>query len=284
MNSEQLKKLAAEKAVEEIKSGMILGLGTGSTVHYALEAISNKIKNGELKEIVGVATSVDTEIKAAKFGIPITTLNELYGKYDPPSAERGTDESTKFEVRSTKEELRSAVGGTNYDLQNSEFEIPNRKPQIVNPKLVDLTIDGADEVDKNLNLIKGGGGALLREKVVAQASKKVLIIVDESKLSTKLGEKFFVPVEVLQYSVNVEKKFLETLGAKVTMRKNENGENFITDENNFILDANFGAINDAGELNEILNDRAGIAAHGLFVNLCDEVFSAGKEGVRVLKK
>ncbi|MBI1936503.1 MAG: ribose 5-phosphate isomerase A [Ignavibacteriales bacterium] len=252
MNSEQLKKLAAEKAVEEIKSGMILGLGTGSTVHFALDEISNKIKNGELKEIVCVATSIHTEEKAKRLGIPLTTLNKLYGSYDPPKAERST--------------------------------IRRRRTKIHHPKLIDLTIDGADEVDNDLNLIKGGGGALLREKVVAQASKKVLIIVDESKLSNKLGEKFFVPVEVLQYSVNAEKKFLESFGAKVTIRKNESAESFITDENNFILDANFGMINNVEELNKILNDRAGIAAHGLFVNLCDEVFCADAEGVKVLKK
>lgn len=255
MNSEQLKKLAAEKAVEEIKSGMIVGLGTGSTVHYALEAISNKIKNGGLKEIVGIATSVNTEEKAKSLGIPTTTLNETYEKYDPPSAERST-----------------------------KYELENPVSSIQHPELIDLTIDGADEVDVDLNLIKGGGGALLREKVIAQASKKVLIIVDESKLSNKLGEKFFVPVEVLQYSLSAEKIFLESLGAKVAIRKNESGENFITDENNFILDANFGVINDAEELNEILNDRAGIAAHGLFVNLCDEVFCAYDDGVKVLLK
>lgn len=272
MSSEQLKKLAAEKAVEEIKSGMIVGLGTGSTVHYALEAISNKIKNGGLKEIVGIATSVNTEEKAKRLGIPTIALNELYGRYE--------EGSTKYEVRGTNDEL----GFTNYDLSNSEFEIQNRKSNIVNTKLIDLTIDGADEIDKDLNLIKGGGGALLREKVIAQASKKVLIIVDESKLSNKLGEKFFVPVEVLQYSLNAEKIFLESLGAKVTIRKNESGGNFVTDENNFILDANFGVINDAEELNEILNDRAGIAAHGLFVNLCDEVFCAYKDGVKVHAK
>lgn len=251
MSSEQLKKLAAEKAVEEIKSGMIVGLGTGSTVHYALEAISNKIKNGGLKEIVGIATSLNTEEKAKRLGIPTITLNELYGRY---------------EGRRTKDELENPVSS------------------IQHPELIDLTIDGADEIDKDLNLIKGGGGALLREKVIAQASKKVLIIVDESKLSNKLGEKFFVPVEVLQYSLNAEKIFLESLGARVTIRKNQSGENFITDENNFILDANFGVINDVEELNEILNDRAGIVAHGLFVNLCDEVFCADVEGVKVLSK
>jgi len=281
MNSEQLKKLAAEKAVEEIKSGMILGLGTGSTVHFALDEISNKIKNGELKEIVCVATSIHTEEKAKRLGIPLTTLNKLYGSYEV--RETSTIRRRRNEVRSTNS--KSDIEHPASSIQSAEGGQVSSLPKADKyPKLLDLTIDGADEVDNDLNLIKGGGGALLREKVVAQASKKVLIIVDESKLSNKLGEKFFVPVEVLQYSVNAEKFFLEALGAKVTIRKNESAESFITDENNFILDANFGMINDVEELNKILNDRAGIAAHGLFVNLCDEVFCANAEGVKVLKK
>ena len=125
MDIDQLKKQAAEKAVEEIKDGMIIGLGSGSTLFFALKKISEKLKSGELKNIFGVPSSIDTEKKAIQLGIPLKTLNET--------------------------------------------------------PIIDLTIDGADEVDLQLNVIKGGGGMLLREKIVAQASKKLIIIVDESK-------------------------------------------------------------------------------------------------------
>lgn len=135
----QLKQKAAEKAVDYVKSGMIVGLGTGSTAIFAIRKIGQMLKSGELKNILGIPTSVAAETEAIKVGIPIVSLE----KYP----------------------------------------------------IIDITIDGADEVDDNLNLIKGGGGAHLREKVVAQASKKLIIVCDFSKISHKLGEKFYVPIE-----------------------------------------------------------------------------------------
>jgi ribose 5-phosphate isomerase A len=227
MNIDQLKKQAAEKAVEDIKDGMIVGLGSGSTVFYALEKISEKLKSGELKNIIGISSSTDTEKKAVQFGIPLTTFND-------------------------------------------------------NP-IIDLTIDGADEADPELNLIKGGGGALLREKIIAQASKKLIIIIDETKLSDKLGEKWAVPIEVLQFAMNSEKLFLESLGAKISLRK-KNGETFITDEGNIIIDANFGVIEDVKKLTDLINQRAGIVEHGIFAGMTDKIIYAGRNGEIVVIK
>jgi ribose 5-phosphate isomerase A len=227
MNIDQLKKQAAEKAVEDIKDGMIVGLGSGSTVFYALEKISEKLKSGELKNIIGISSSTDTEKKAVQFGIPLTIFND-------------------------------------------------------NP-IIDLTIDGADEADPELNLIKGGGGALLREKIIAQASKKLIIIIDETKLSDKLGEKWAVPIEVLQFAMNSEKLFLESLGAKISLRK-KNGETFITDEGNIIFDANFGVIEDVKKLTCLINQRAGIVEHGIFIGMTDKIICAKRNGEIVVIK
>lgn len=215
MTLEEQKKRAAEKAVDYIKSGMIVGLGTGSTVKYALEKIAKLIEEGKLKDIVGIPTSKQTEERAIELGIPVGTLN-------------------KYPV-------------------------------------IDLTIDGADEVDDEMNLIKGGGGALLREKIIAQASDKLIIVIDPNKRSKKLGEKFFVPIEVLQFAEEAERKFLESLGAFVTKRLNNDGHHFITDENNVILDCKFGVLENPKETASILNERAGIVEHGIFINLADEI-------------
>lgn len=228
LDKNELKRIAAEKAVDYIKDGMVLGLGTGSTVLFALQKLSILIREGKLKNIVGIPTSKQTEVQARELSIPLTTLSE-------------------------------------------------------NPS-IDLTIDGADEVDKDLNLIKGGGGALLREKIVAQATNKNIIIVDESKLSDKLGDKWPVPVEVIPFAVESEREFLTLLGSKVTLRINKNEKSFITDENNLILDCNFGRINNPNSLSEKLNDRAGIVEHGLFINIADLVISASENEIVELKK
>jgi len=228
MDINELKKIAAEKAVEEILPGMIIGLGSGSTFQFALERISERIKNGELKNIVGIPSSSNTEREAIRLGIPLTTLN-------------------------------------------SQFTI-------------DLTIDGADEYDDELNLIKGGGGALLHEKILAQASRRLIIVTDESKYSKHIGIKWPVPIEVFKFSSGSEKNFLESINSKVELRKNPDGSNYITDENNFILDAKFGEIKNVQELSSILNDRAGIAGHGLFVGLADKVICAMNNGEIIIRK
>ena len=144
--------------------------------------------------------------------------------------------------------------------------------------VVDLTIDGADEVDPELHLIKGYGGALLREKVVAQATRREVIVVDASKPSPRLGTRCHVPVEVIRFAHRSEQDFLESLGATVALRADGAGP-FVTDEGNWILDADFGPIADVPRLAARLQERAGIVEHGLFVGLTADVLIAGDGGV-----
>ena len=227
MKIDELKKKAAEQAVEYVKSGMVVGLGTGSTTKFAIHKIAELSKNGSIKNIVCIPTSNDTEILASELNIPLTDFSH-HSK-------------------------------------------------------IDITIDGADEVDNNLNLIKGGGGALLREKIVAQATEREIIIVDESKLSLRLGEKWALPIEVIKFAVDLEKEFLESIGGNPILRM-KNGEPFITDEGNYILDTNFGVIKNPESLAEQLNSRAGIVEHGLFIGLAAMVIAAKNDGVEVIKK
>ncbi len=134
---------------------------------------------------------------------------------------------------------------------------------------IDLTIDGADEIDPDLNLIKGGGGALLREKIVAQASRRVVIVADDSKLHERLGH-VKLPVEVLRFGVNSHRRFLESLGARVELRVGSDGEEFVTESGNVILDCVFQqGIESPSNLARALEARAGIAEHGLFLDLAD---------------
>jgi len=227
-DQDKLKHKAAEEAVKHIESGMVLGFGTGSTFNHVLSILSEKLKTGELENIIGVPSSEKTFTLAEKLNIPCETLAEY------PS--------------------------------------------------LDLTIDGADEVDNKLNLIKGGGGALLREKIIAQASKKYIIIVDESKLSENLGEKWAVPIETIKIALEVETNYLQSLGAEVKLRMNKDNEPFITDEGNYILDANFGRIRNPKKLAKKLNKRAGIVEHGLFLGMADLVIVASDKGIRSLVK
>ena len=226
---EELKKQAAHKAVEEIQSGMVVGLGTGSTVFYALQKISELIKTGKLENIVGIPSSKQTEKIANELEIPLTTFEEH--------------------------------------------------------KTIDVTIDGADEVDKYLNLIKGGGGALLHEKVLAQASKKLVIVVDESKLSSKLGTRWAVPIEVIKFAYPLEIKFLKTLAGEPELRMYENLEEpLLTDEGNYIIDTNFGVIGNPLELASKLESRAGIVEHGLFLRMASKIIVAGEDGIKIMEK
>jgi ribose 5-phosphate isomerase A len=148
------------------------------------------------------------------------------------------------------------------------------------PRDLDLTIDGADEVDPALNLIKGGGGALTREKIVAQASRRVVIVVDETKLSPQLGTHWALPVEVLSFGWRSQVRYLESLGARVALRHNSDGAPFLTDSANLILDCQFGPIRDLNGLAARLSGRAGIIEHGLFLGLATDLIVAGKNGVR----
>jgi ribose 5-phosphate isomerase A len=149
---------------------------------------------------------------------------------------------------------------------------------------IDLTFDGADEVDPALNLIKGGGGALLREKIVAQASRREIIIVDESKLSPALGTHWAVPVEVIPFGWRTQAAYLESLGAQPRLRLHADGAPFRTDQGNFILDGQFGPISDPISLGARLDARTGIVAHGLFLGLAHDVIVAGTAGIRHLKR
>lgn len=149
---------------------------------------------------------------------------------------------------------------------------------------LDINIDGADEVDPELNLIKGGGGALLREKIVAQSSKKNIVVVDESKLSDKLGMKFSLPVEVFRFAVNTSKAFIESLNVEVELRKNPDGTVFTTDQDNYILDCNFGPITDLQALSDQLNSRSGIVEHGLFLGTTSDLIIGTEQGIKHISK
>jgi ribose 5-phosphate isomerase A len=148
------------------------------------------------------------------------------------------------------------------------------------PSDLDVTIDGADEVDPEMNLIKGGGGALLREKIVAQASRREIIVVDESKLSARLGTREPLPVEVIPFGWRSQARYLESLGATCVTRSNPDGTPFMTDSGNIILDCHFGPISDVRQLAGALGTRAGIVEHGLFIRLATDLIVAGAGGIR----
>jgi ribose 5-phosphate isomerase A len=219
------KQQAADRAVEYVQSGMVVGLGAGSTALFATRRIGQLLREGRLRDIVGVPCSSVIEAEARSLGIPITQ--------DPPGE-------------------------------------------------VDLTIDGADEVDPDLNLIKGGGGALLHEKIVAQASLREIIIVDESKLSPVLGTHWPLPVEVIPFGWRSQRRFLESLGARVSVRQQRDGALFKSDQGNLIVDCAFGPVPQPAELAAQLDARAGIVEHGLFIGMATEVIVAGANGIQHL--
>lgn len=221
----QKKRLAAEEAVAFVRDGMTVGLGTGSTVQFALDAIANRIRTEGLK-IIGIPTSVRTDLESKRLGIPVSTLDEH------PS--------------------------------------------------VDLTIDGADEIDPRLNLIKGGGGALVREKVVATSSTDVIIIADDTKLVVRLGTTFPCPVEFLPFARPLVERGLRALGATPTLRKNKEGSTYVTDNGNWIYDARFRSIPDPAKFEREITLIAGVVDCGIFTGLADLAFIGGPDGVRRL--
>ncbi|MFH1609074.1 MAG: ribose-5-phosphate isomerase RpiA [Candidatus Bipolaricaulota bacterium] len=227
MDVEGLKRQAAERAVELVRPGMVIGLGHGTTAHYALVRIADLLRSGALRDIRGVPCSSQVEAEARALGIPLATLDEH--------------------------------------------------------SVLDLTIDGADEVDPDLNLIKGGGGALLREKIVAQASRREAIVVDEGKLSPALGTRCALPVEIIPFGWKAQLRYLESLGSRATLRVGD-GAPFRTDQGNFVLDCQFGPIPDPYALARELAGRAGVVAHGLFLDLATDLFVAGPDGVRHLRR
>ncbi len=222
-STQSLKQKAGSAAVDFVQSGMVVGLGTGSTAIWAVRRLAEMIHSKKLGDIVAVPTSAATEAEARKLKISLTSLEAH------PS--------------------------------------------------VDLAIDGADEVDPDLNLIKGAGGALLREKIVAQAAKRLIIAVDESKLSSRLGEQRAVPVEVIPFGWKSQQKFIEDLGAVVRLRTGPDEIIFMTDQHNYILDCRFGPMGNAVDLAQRLKNRTGIVEHGLFLNMVTDLIVARPSGV-----
>ena len=216
------KQHAAEAAVEYVKDGMIVGLGTGSTTEFAVKKLGERVRDG--LAIRGIPTSDVTKVQAEEEGIPLIDFSE-----------------------------------TMY---------------------IDLTIDGADEIDVNLNMIKGGGAALLREKIVASASKEEIIIVSHEKFVKQLGS-FPLPVEVIPFGWQVIFNQLETLGGSPDLRLKQ-GQPLLTDQGNYIIDCRFRQILDAAQLEQRLNMIPGVVENGLFTGLCTRMIMA--EGEKIVVK
>jgi len=237
LSQDELKKMVGYKAVDDyVTSGMVVGLGTGSTAYFAVERLGMLLKEGKLKDIVAIPTSVRTKEQAEELGIPLVTL----------------DTHSKL----------------------------------------DVAIDGADEVDPAFNLVKGGGGALLREKMVEVCAEKFICIVDESKLCDGLGPGFPLPVEITQFCwehtmrkvaglpslAGCEAKL--RLGSAATGSKVDGEDPAVTDNGNYIVDLFFKEpIKDAPKAAEELKNTVGVVDHGLFCGMTYSVIVAGKEGV-----
>jgi ribose 5-phosphate isomerase A len=223
---ERQKRAAADRAVAHVRSGMVIGLGAGSTAIFAIARVAERIAERYLGDITGVPCSREVGEAAARLGIRVGTLDEH--------------------------------------------------------SVIDLTIDGADEVDPGLDLIKGAGGALLHEKMVHQVSRRVMIVVDASKPSPVLGSLRAVPVEVVEFGWRAQLRYLESLGARVQLRADGAASPYRTDEGHLILDCAFGPIEDPGDLAALLSVRAGIVEHGLFLGIATDVFIGSDDGVRHL--
>lgn len=223
----RLKDAAAEAAVQQLESGMVVGLGSGTTATLAVDAIGKRVKEG--LRITGVPTSEKTAAQARALSIPLI-------------------------------ELGASVA-------------------------IDITIDGADEVETgSLNLIKGGGGNQLREKLVAVSSARLLIVVDESKVVGKLGSHFAIPVEVVRFGWQTTAKRLRGLGVNPRLRLDAGGEPFITDDGNYILDCVSGPIPSPGALQTELDSVVGVVEHGLFIGIASQAIVGGKNAVTVLDR
>jgi len=227
--TEAAKKKAAEAAVKHVKDGFVVGLGSGSTAAYAIEALGERIKRENL-HILGVPTSYQAFLLAVKNGIAVTTLEEH--------------------------------------------------------AVIDVTIDGADQIDPKLNLIKGMGAALAREKIVASTAKQNIIIADESKKVKALGENNQpVPVEVLPFAIAVMNRRIEAAGGKPSLREGKGKVGpVITDNGNVVIDANFGVISNAAELELKLKMIPGVVETGLFVGLADVCFLGTKSTVEKIER
>ncbi|MBC1447884.1 ribose-5-phosphate isomerase RpiA [Listeria welshimeri] len=219
------KKIAGEKACGWVKDGMVVGLGTGSTVYYTIEKLGEMVRDG--LNITGIATSEETAIQAKKLGIPLKSLNDV--------------------------------------------------------KQIDVTIDGADEVNKDFQGIKGGGGALLREKMVAAASLMNIWVVEEKKLVEELGE-FSLPIEVIPFGWKQIKWSLEKEAIETELRKNDSGKVYQTNNGNYILDIKNQILTNPVEWQEKLAGIPGIVEHGLFLNYVDIVICGKANGEAIIIK
>lgn len=219
------KKIAGEKACEWVKDGMVVGLGTGSTVYYTIEKLGEMVRDG--LNITGIATSEETAIQAKKLGIPLKSLNDV--------------------------------------------------------KQIDVTIDGADEVNKDFQGIKGGGGALLREKMVAAASLMNIWVVEEKKLVEELGE-FSLPIEVIPFGWKQIKWSLEKEAIETELRKNDSGKVYQTNNGNYILDIKNQILTNPVEWQEKLAGIPGIVEHGLFLDYVDIVICGKANGEVIVTK
>jgi ribose 5-phosphate isomerase A len=225
LDRDSLKRAAAERAMEFVGNGMVIGLGTGSTAAFVVEALGRGVARG--LQIVGIPTSERTAAQARRVGIPLVSFAEH--------------------------------------------------------QRIDLTIDGADEVERGtLNLIKGLGGALLREKIVAAASDRLVIVVDQEKLVDRLGERTAVPVEVTQFGWQATAAALARLGAEPSLRHAAEDHPFITDGGNYILDCRFARIADPAVLECRIRAIVGVIESGLFVRRSSAVIVATVAGVEVL--
>ncbi|MFL6840243.1 MAG: ribose-5-phosphate isomerase RpiA [Bradyrhizobium sp.] len=231
MNMDALKRQAAARALEEVRDGMKLGLGTGSTAKHFVELLGEKVRAGI--NIIGVPTSEATRADAQRCGIRLTTLDEI--------------------------------------------------------DRLDLTVDGADEIDPALNLIKGGGGALLREKIVAAASDRMIVIADETKWVDVLG-RFPLPVEVIPFGLAatqaaMAKAFAESgVSGQMVVRKGTDGHVFVTDGGHWIVDAHLARIPDPPRLAGLLSLIPGVVEHGLFIGLARTAVLAAAQGIRVVER
>jgi len=223
--TDEPKKRAAESALELIRDGHVVGLGTGSTAKFAIEGLGRLVREG--LSIKGVPTSIATERMAMEFGIPLVDLNEAGA--------------------------------------------------------VDLTLDGADEIDLDFNMIKGGGGALTREKLVALASTKRVILVDESKLVSKLGQSRLLPIEVLPFAWTMSARLLTGLGCVANLRRHV-GMPFVTDNGNHILDCAFGPIEDAVALEKRIKLLPGVIECGLFIGIADTLVIGFDDRVEIRER
>jgi ribose 5-phosphate isomerase A len=221
-----LKRAAAEAAVELVQDGMVVGLGTGSTAAFAVEALARRHREG--LQFIGIPSSERTAAQAKAANIPLTSFAEH--------------------------------------------------------RQIDLTIDGADEVERGtLNLIKGLGGALLHEKIVAAASRRLAIVVDGLKLVDRLGARTPVPVEVVAFGLEATQAALESIGATARLRQSATGDSFITDSGNRILDCSFGPIADPARLEERIKRVVGVVESGLFIGRANVIFVANTSGVHRLE-